>query len=189
MVNVLSKVASGPEQGPTTPRCVLPACLANAFSILAALIGLSCATVVHADVFGEGDRIMVEVGPYVYHFHNNTDHNQWPHLLGVEYETGSHWLGGVAAFQNSYYQDTQFFYFGKRWFINSVDENLYIKIAGGLVHGYKEPYDDKLPINSADGYGFAILPAVGYQFGRANAQLIFIGAIGAVITFGYDFWN
>jgi len=189
MENALSKVFSGSEQSSNAPRRGPALRPASVFSIVAGLIALTCAPVSHAEVFGEGDRIMVEVGPYVYHFHNNTDHNQWPHLLGVEYETGSHWLGGVAAFQNSYYQDTQFFYFGKRWFINSVDENLYVKIAGGLVHGYKEPYDDKLPINSANGYGFAILPAVGYQFGRANAQLIFIGAIGAVITFGYDFWN
>jgi hypothetical protein len=156
----------------------------------AALIGLlACMPVSHADVFGEGDRVMVEVGPYVYHFENNTDHNQWPRLIGVEYEAGSHWLGGLATFKNSYSQETQFLYLGKRWFIDSVDENLYVKIAGGLVHGYKEPYDDKLPINSSNGYGFAILPAVGYQFGRANAQLILIGTIGAVITFGYDFWN
>lgn len=142
-----------------------------------------------ADVFGEGDRVMLEIGPYVYHFHDNTDHNQWPRLLGVEYETGSHWLTGLAAFRNSYSQDTQFLYFGKRWFIPAVDENLYVKVAAGLVHGYKEPYDNKLPINSKDGWGLAILPAVGYQFGRANAQLVFLGGAGMILTFGYDFWN
>ncbi len=155
----------------------------------ASLCLLACISMAHADVFGEDDRVMVEVGPYVYHFKDNTDHNQYPRLIGVEYETGSHWLGGLAAFKNSYYQETQFLYFGKRWFVDSVDENLYVKVAAGLVHGYKEPYDDKLPINTSNGYGFAILPAVGYQFGRANAQLTLIGAIGAVVTFGYDFWE
>jgi hypothetical protein len=163
---------------------------ARILSRAAALTGLlAFLPMSQADVFGEGDRVMVEVGPYVYHFHNNTDHNQWPRLIGVEYETGSHWLTGFTAFKNSYSQETQFLYFGKRWFIDSIDENLYVKVAGGLVHGYKAPYDDKLPINSSNGYGLAILPAVGYQFGRANAQLVLIGSIGAIVTFGYDFWN
>ena len=62
----------------------------------ASLCLLACISMAHADVFGENDRVMVEVGPYVYHFHDNTDHNQWPRLIGVEYETGSHWLGALA---------------------------------------------------------------------------------------------
>jgi len=149
---------------------------------------LSCVSFAHADVFGEGDRIMVEYGPYVYHRLDNTDHNQWPNLIGVEYETRSNWLVGAASFKNSYYQHAALLYGGKRWFVTPVSENLYVKLTGALVYGYKEPYEDKLPINH-DGYGFAILPAVGYQFGRANVQFVFLGTAAVALTFGYDFWK
>jgi hypothetical protein len=147
-----------------------------------------CTSTAHADVFGEGDRVMVEVGPYVYHRIDNSDHNQWPRLIGVEYETGAHWLGGAAAFRNSYYQNAAYLYAGKRWFIPSLNENLYIKLSAGLVYGYRKPYEDKLPVNH-DGYGLGIVPALGYQFGRANLQLEFVGTDVMAITFGYDFWN
>ena len=142
----------------------------------------------YADVFGEGDRVMVEVGPYVYHYTHNTDHNQWPRLIGAEYETGSHWLGGAAFFRNSHYQNSAYAYVGKRWFIEPVSENLYVKLTAGLIYGYKEPYEDKLPLNH-DGYAFGLVPALGYQFGRANAQLVFLGTNAVAITFGYDFWK
>ncbi len=159
--------------------------LARAVAWLSLLAGISVA---HADVFGEGDRVMLEVGPYVYHRLDNTGHNQWPRLFGAEYETGSHWLGGAVSFRNSYYQNAAYVYGGKRWFIDSVDEKLYVKLSAGLVYGYKAPYEDKLPINR-NGYGLGIVPAVGYQFGRANMQLVFLGTAAASITFGYDFWN
>lgn len=149
---------------------------------------LSCMSMSHADVFGEGDRVMAGVGPYVYHRIDNSDHNQWPRLIGVEYETGSHWLGGAAAFKNSYYQNTAFLYAGKRWFIPSVNENLYVKLTAGLVYGYRKPYEDKLPVNH-DGFGIGIVPALGYQFGRANVQIQFLGTDAMAITFGYDFWK
>jgi hypothetical protein len=163
--------------------------LVRALSRAAALLSLlSCMSMSHADVFGEGDRVMAGVGPYVYHRIDNSDHNQWPRLIGVEYETGSHWLGGAAAFKNSYYQDAAFLYAGKRWFIPSVDENLYVKLTAGLVYGYRKPYEDKLPVNH-DGFGIGIVPALGYQFGRANVQIQFLGTDAMAITFGYDFWK
>jgi len=145
-------------------------------------------TMAHADVLSEGDRVMVEVGPYVAHRVDNTGHNQWPHLVGVEYESGSHWLGGIAAFKNSYYQNAAYAYAGKRWFLDQVEQNLYVKLSAGLVYGYKDPYADRLPVNH-NGYGLGIVPALGYQFGRANAQIEFLGTAAVAFTFGYDFWN
>ncbi|MEO8156604.1 MAG: hypothetical protein ABI648_02325 [Betaproteobacteria bacterium] len=149
---------------------------------------LACATVAHADVFGEGDRVMLELGPYVYHRIDNTGHNQWPRLVGMEYESVSHWLGGAVSFRNSYYQNAAYVYAGRRWFIDAVDENLYLKVTAGFVYGYKKPYEDKLPVNH-NGYGFGIVPALGYQFGRANAQIVFLGATALAFTVGYDLWN
>ena len=137
---------------------------------LCLLAGISFA---HADD-SEGDRVMVEVGPYVYHWVDNTDHNQWPRVIGAEYETASHWLAGATSFKNSYYQEAALLYVGKRWFIPPVSESLYVKAIGALVYGYKKPYANKLPINH-DGYGLAFAPVLGYQFGRAHVQIEFLG--------------
>ena len=166
------------------PRIAIPL-LARAVVWLCLLAGVSFA---HADVFAEGDRVMVEVGPYVYHRLDNDGHNQWPHIIGLEYETASHWLAGATSFENSYYQNAATLYGGKRWFIPPISENFYVKVFGALVYGYKKPYENKLPINH-DGYGFAIAPAIGYQFGRSNVQLMLLGTAAAVVTVGYDIWE
>ena len=39
----------------------------------------------------------------------------------------------------------------------------YFKLTGGLLHGYKEPYDDKIPLNDL-GVAPAILPTLGFQY-------------------------
>ena len=149
---------------------------------------LTCMSMSHAGVFGDGDRVMLEFGPYVAHWVDNDSHNQWPRLVGVEWESGSHWLGGAAFFRNSYYQNAAYLYAGKRWFLDRVNPNLYVKLTAGVVYGYKDPYEDRLPVND-NGYGLGIVPALGYQLGRANAQIVFLGTAGAAFTFGYDFWN
>jgi hypothetical protein len=71
---------------------------------------LACLSTAQAGVFGDGDRVMLELGPYVAHRVDNTGHNQWPNLVGVEWESGSHWLVGAAAFKNSYYQRAAYAY-------------------------------------------------------------------------------
>lgn len=154
----------------------------------ACLFLLTCVSMAHAGVFEKGDRVMLEFGPYVAHRIDNNGHNQWPHLVGLEYESGLHWLGGAAAFRNSYYQDAAYVYAGRRWFLDSMSENLYIKLSAGLVYGYKEPYEDRLPVND-NGWGLGIAPALGYQFGRANAQIVFLGTAAVIFTFGYDLWQ
>jgi hypothetical protein len=149
---------------------------------------LACLSTAQAGVFGDGDRVMLEFGPYVAHRVDNTGHNQWPNLVGVEWESGSHWLVGAAAFKNSYYQRAAYAYAGRRWFLDRVNPDLYVKLSAGVVYGYKDPYEDRLPVNN-NGYGLGIVPALGYQFGRANAQVVFLGTAAVAFTFGYDFWN
>lgn len=163
------------------PATVLPRA-AVWFSLLA------CVAMAHAGVFGDGDRVMPAFGPYVAHRDDDNDHNQWPHLVGVEWESGSHWLVGGAAFKNSYYQRAAYVYGGRRWFLDRVHPNLYVKLSAGLVYGYKDPYEDRLPINN-NGYGLGFVPALGYQFGRANAQIVLLGTAAVTFTFGYDFWK
>jgi len=131
---------------------------------------------------------MLEVGPYVAHRMNSKGRNQWPHLVGLEYETASRWLGGAVAFRNSYYQDAAYAYAGRRWLLDSVNEHLYVKVSAGVVYGYKDPCEDRLPLND-NGWGLGIVPALGYQFGRFNAQIVFLGTAAVTFTIGYDLWK
>jgi hypothetical protein len=45
-----------------------------------------------------------------------------------------------------------------------------------------------LPV-SHNGYGLGLAPAPGYQLGRANMQIVFLGTAAVSFTFGYDFRN
>jgi len=145
-----------------------------------------CSGTVHADVFTDGDHVMLQVGPYVYHYHHNDEHNDTPGLVGVEWESATRWEIGASYFKNSFSQPCVYLYGGKRWFWRAADEGPYFKITGGPLYGYKGAYEDKIPLNS-NGVGLAIIPGVGYQYQRASAQLVILGTAAVMLTFGYDF--
>ncbi|MGQ0577280.1 MAG: hypothetical protein ACT4PQ_00030 [Betaproteobacteria bacterium] len=148
----------------------------------------ACAWTAHADLFAEGDHVMLQFGPYVYHRTDNPDHDSTPLLVGAEWESASRWEIGGCYFENSFHQPSVYIYGGRRWFLRSGDEGFYGKITGGLLYGYKEPHEDAIPVNY-NGVGPVIIPAIGYQYQRANAQLVFLGTNGLMLTFGYDFWK
>ena len=129
---------------------------------------------------------MLQIGPYVYHRSDEPSHNDVPLLVGVEWESASRWEIGASYFQNSFYQPCMYIYAGRRWFLGSADEGFYAKLTAGPLYGYKDPYEDKIPLNS-NGIGLAIIPGVGYQYGRASAQLVILGTAAVMLTFGYDF--
>jgi hypothetical protein len=148
----------------------------------------TCSWPAHADVFADGDQVMLQIGPYIFHRSNETDHNSQPRLIGVEWESASRWELGASYFKNSFYQPSIYIYGGKRWFLGSGDEGFYVKLTGGPLYGYKDPYEDKVPLND-NGIGLAIIPAIGYQYQRANAQLVILGTAAVMLTLGYDFWK
>jgi hypothetical protein len=133
----------------------------------------------------DGARLMFQVSPLVVHFSPSPEHNNFPRLLGLEYETRAHWVAGGASFLNSFEQPSSYWYIGKRWFLDSIHENFYIKLTAGVLLGYDEPYEDKIPLND-NGIAFAPLPAVGYQHERFNAQLVLLGGSGLMLMLGYD---
>lgn len=139
----------------------------------------------HAEEGFDGTRLMLQVAPIVVHYNPNPDHNNSPRLLGMEYETRTHWVAGASYFHNSFNQPSSYWYGGKRWFLESIHENFYFKLTAGVLLGYDEPYEDKVPFNK-NGVAFAPLPAVGYQHKRFNAQLVLLGASGVMLTLGYD---
>ena len=58
-----------------------------------------------------------------------------------------------------------------------------MKWTAGLLYGYREPYENKVPFNH-NGFSPAIVPAVGWQFeNKYTVQLNFLGLNGAMLQF------
>lgn len=143
-----------------------------------------------SSIFEEGDVLMVQVAPDAIHFDPSPEHADFSWLVGVEWQFPSQWLVGASYFNNSFDQKCQYYYFGKSWpldFINDSEyfKNLYFKLTGGVLLGYKEPYEDKIPFNN-NGVAPGIVPGLGYKFGDFNVQMNLLGGAGIIFTFGYD---
>ena len=141
-----------------------------------------------AAVFEDGDLLMVQVAPGVIHFDSDPQHADYSWLVGLEWQSSSRWLVGAAYFNNSFDQKSQYLYFGKSWPLDFISPRVYFKLTGGLLLGYKEPYEDKIPINK-DGVGLGALPALGYKYGDFNVQVNLLGTAGLMFTVGYDLFK
>lgn len=138
-----------------------------------------------AEWFQDSRRVMLQYGPYTHHYNDDPDHENRTRLIGLEWEFRPQWIAGATSFRNSFDQPSQYLYAGRRWPVRWFDENAYLKLSGGLLLGYKRPYDDNIPLN-ANGVALAALPALGYQFDRFSVQLNILGTAGVIVTFGYD---
>jgi hypothetical protein len=130
--------------------------------------------------------LTLKFGPGVYHFEKSDEHNDRPWLVGASWEFPSGWNVGGAHFRNSFSQPSQYLYVGKRWFPTALPDPVYVNLTGGIMVGYKRPYDNKIPFNHSRGFAPALLPALGYQFERSNVQVIPLGTAGVILTLGLD---
>ena len=141
-----------------------------------------------AGVFMADDVIMIQGSPDVIHFHKSKDHVPYSWLVGLEWQRSDRWLGGYSRFENSFGQPSHYLYGGYTWPLQSWHPNVYVKLTGGLVLGYKEPYENKIPFNN-NGVAPGIIPGLGYKEGRFNVQMNLLGRAGLMFTFGYDLFR
>jgi len=133
------------------------------------------------------ERLTFVFGPYVYHYHYDPLHNNYPWLTGLEWGPRGSWVDyGAVYFENSFDQPSVYAYVGKRWFVADEHKGLYLKLTAGPLYGYRDPYEDKVPFNH-NGLAFAIIPGIGYQYRRVDAHVVFLGGAALLFTFGYDF--
>ena len=83
---------------------------------------------------------------YTQHVDPEPDHVDHTKLINFEVWATNNWHGGLAFFDNSFGQNSQYAYIGKAWEIGQ-SEKFYWRMTAGLLHGYKEPYDEKIPFN------------------------------------------
>lgn len=122
---------------------------------------------------------------YTTHYDPDPNHVDNQHMLGFEFETMGSRLWGLALFDNSFGQESQYLYVGKKWRIYGSDR-WYFKLTGGLLHGYDEPYEDKIPFNGL-GVAPAIIPAVGYRYKSFFIEFAELGLAAGMLNIGTTF--
>ena len=159
--------------------------LVSCFAALAAVLPAVAADSPAPDPAATGNIVMIQASPDVIHFHSDAAHASWSWMVGLEWQRPSNWLLGFSYFNNSFNQKSQYYYGGYVWNPSDRDPNWYVKLTGGLLYGYKEPYEDKVSFNH-NGYAPGIVPALGYKWERWSMQLNVLGNAGLMISVGYD---
>jgi hypothetical protein len=133
------------------------------------------------------DQWYFQFAYYTIHFHSDPDHQQ-SYLFDTEYhfkETwlGGQWVAGVALFQNSFGQFSEYIFGGLQWRPIPEHQPFYVKLTAGPLHGYSGQYKDKIPNNSS-GVAPAIIPGIGYCVKRYCGEFVLLGANAALLTVG-----
>jgi hypothetical protein len=138
----------------------------------------------------DGDEIFVQYAPKTLHFSPSPNHVKWTHMVNGEIRSkydrvwgADQTLFGLALFDNSFGQFSQYVYWGQKW---DLTPNIYAKVTAGLLHGYRGKYRDKIPFNKL-GIAPGIVPSVGLRFGNVSIEGILLGGSGAQLAVGYSF--
>jgi len=99
---------------------------------------------------------------YTYHYSRDPEHHH-VYLLGLQRDRADGFLFGGAAFQNSFGQPSAYLYVGQRFDRVGGVEPLFGQVTGGLLYGYKPPYNHKVPLNYK-GYSPGLVPSLGWRF-------------------------
>jgi len=131
------------------------------------------------------DRWYIFTSLHTEHFDPDPDHVNNQKMLGLEMYMKNRWLFGLALFDNSFGQSSQYLYAGYKWDLFS-SKHWYVKVTGGLLHGYEEPYEDKIPLNGL-GIAPAIVPTLGFRYKYFVTEVSLGGIAAATITAGITF--
>lgn len=152
-------------------------------------IVMACASAAASETDGQRDGPIAgwtfQTSVYTQHFDPDPEHNNDQNMLAVEALLSDGWLVGLATFDNSFDQPSQLAYAGKSWRLGQ-SELWYLKLTGGLLHGYKDPYEDKIPLNDL-GVAPVIIPAVGIRYGSWIAEMSLGGLAVVAFTTGVRF--
>lgn len=99
--------------------------------------------------------------PYSYHFSHSPEHKD-VYMLGLERIRDRREVAGFVFFSNSFGQPSTFIYPWGRVYegLWSFAPRWYFKWAAGLLYGYKEPYENKVPMNY-NGFSPGFILAIG----------------------------
>lgn len=159
-----------------------------AITVLGLLIMLAPAPVPAAETAGPESAWRLAYTPRVFHFTSNRDYVDWNHIVAVEHITSRHtrWGAdrthfGLSLFDNSFGQFSQSVYVGLEWDWRPLGNGaLFYSLSPGLVHGYKEPWENRVPLNKQLGVGVTVVPAIGWQAERLGFAASLTGSALAI---------
>lgn len=171
-----------------------PLAASAAPGVLAAVFGLALATSTNGQVLPDGDQLRLSYAPKAFHVTHSDDYVDWNHIVALEWVMPRHQIWGadrthlgVSLFDNSYGQFSQSVYAGLEWdWTQAFGGEVFVALSLGLVHGYKEPYEDKLPLNDALGVGVTLVPAIAWQRGAFGLAASLAGS-AVVFRVSYSF--
>ena len=129
-------------------------------------------------------RWLLQTSVFTTHHNPKPEHNNDQKLVAVEYTREDDWLVGGASFLNSFSQRSSYVFTGR--YFDFGPGPVFAKVTGGLMHGYRGEYRDKIPLNHL-GVAPAIIPAVGVRGQYVSSELSFLGAAAVMITAGLQF--
>jgi len=133
--------------------------------------------------------------PYTYHYSNakkerdfepDDERHKYVWLLNAEKKLDDHQVAGFAYFSNSFGQPSQYAYYGWQFQPLASTPQLFLKLTGGVIHGYKYPYHRKIPLNNRNGWGITAIPAVGWNYNQHwGGQLNVLGKSALMFQLNY----
>mgnify|MGYP000853276697 FL=1 len=134
-----------------------------------------------------GGHWRLMASPYTAHYHkNDTGEHELVYMFGLERQRVDGWVWGGVYFSNSFGQSSGYFYVGEKVIGFSPLDKLFFQWTAGIMYGYKEPYEDKVPFN-VNGFSPGVTVGLGWQFTREfSMQAITLGGAGLMLQFAYD---
>lgn len=124
--------------------------------------------------------------PYTHHWSQNPDHKKVV-LIAVDEQLPGGRFCGVSVFSNSFGQTSVYVYAGQQFNNLLGMPQLFAKVTAGLMYGYVDPYENKVPLNYR-GFNPAIIPAVGYKLTvHDSVQVKFLGTAALMFSYGRQF--
>lgn len=134
------------------------------------------------------DRFYFQTSVVTVHFNSDPNHDDTQKLIYGEWRLPYYWLdgqwvAGLSFFDNSFGQPSQFLFAGLLWRPIERAPEFYVKLAAGILHGYKGEFRDKVPYNH-NGFSPGIVPGIGYCYQRYCGEMIMFGTAGLLWTLG-----
>lgn len=157
---------------------------------LAAMFGTCNAQTTPIDWQGRQDvdlsAIELMLMPVTWHFSPSEEHRD-AYALSLNVVRSDGALVGASYFRNSFGQPCGYAYIGRRYVEPFGWENISWRWTAGIIYGYKDPYEDKIPANIG-GFAPVLVPSIAYQFNRhVGAELVLLGANAVMFGLVFQF--